>query len=312
MLKEKITMFQAGIIFTVSLVLFLLLSFLNPFENFYLAGAFGEIVPILLPALVGLIIMRKSLKINLKLNGLNPLDGLLIIFTIVFSLPLTMALNAFNMWLVRIIFGFNLDIDIPIPETGGELLISLLVIGVVAAVCEEVLFRGVLQSSFEKLGKVGMFLLVSILFTAFHFSIEQFMGLFLLSVLISYMVYRTNSIFAGMLAHFVNNAAAMIISFFANKIPETMLLESEAASFEFPLWVQIIILAAVVIGFTGVAVTLLVVFHKRTKKKRTGLPAEPELRAGDILTFIPGALIMGAMFVIVILGYIMTPLIGGF
>ena len=312
MIKERITMFQAGIIFTISLVLFLLFSFLNPFESFYIGGTFGEIIPIFLPSVIGLLIMRKSFKLNLKLNGFNPLDGVLIFFTILFSLPLSMSLNALNMWLVRIVFGFNMEVDIPIPETGVELLISLLVIAVVAAVCEEVLFRGVLQSSFEKLGKACMFLLVSLLFTAFHFSIEQFMGLFMLSLLITYMVYRTNSIFAGMLAHFTNNAAAMVISFFANKIPESILLESETTSLEFPMWIQIIILAAIVIGLTAVAITLLVIFTKRTKSTKTRLPMDRELKAGDVLTFIPGVLIMAAMFVIVILGYVMMPILENF
>lgn len=312
MIRERITMFQAGIVFTVSLVLFLLFSFLNPFESFYIGGTFGEIIPILLPSVIGLLIMRKNFKLNLKLNGFNPIDGLLIFFITLFSMPLSMSLNAFNMWLVRIVFGFNMEIEIPIPETGGELLISLLVIAIVAAVCEEVLFRGVLQSSFEKLGKAGMFLLVSLLFTAFHFSMEQFMGLFVLSLLITYIVYRTNSIFAGILAHFTNNAAAMVISFFANKIPESLILESETASLEFPMWIQIIIIAAIVIGLTAVAVTMLVIFTKRTKTTKTKLPMEHELKAGDVLTFIPGALIMAAMFVIVILGYIMMPIMEKF
>jgi len=151
MKNEKITMFQTGIIFTVSLILFLLISFLNPFDSFYVGATFGEIIPILLPALIGLLIVQKNFKLNLKLNGFRPLDGVLIFFTIIFALPISMSLNAFNMWLVRMIFGQNIEVDIPIPETGGELLISLLVIAVVAAVCEEVLFRGVLQTSFEKL-----------------------------------------------------------------------------------------------------------------------------------------------------------------
>ncbi len=312
MRNQKITMFQAGIVFTISLVLFLLFSFINPFKDFYITGTLGEIVPILLPSVVGLLIMRKSLKFNLKLNGFKPLDGILIFFTVIFAMPLSMSLNAFNMWLVRIIFGHNLQVDIPIPETGGELLISLLVIAVVAAVCEEVLFRGVLQTSFEKLGKAGMFLLVSLLFTAFHFSIEQFLGLFALSLLITYMVYRTNSIFAGMLAHFTNNAMAMLISFFANKIPESVFLESETASVELPMWIQIAVIAGVVIGFTAMAITLLVIFIKRTKSTKTGIPAESELRSGDVLTFVPGVLIMAAMFIIVILGYIMMPILNNF
>jgi len=115
-----------------------------------------------------------------------------------------------------------------------------------------------------------------------------------------------------MLAHFTNNAMAMLISFFANKIPESVFLESDAASVEFPMWIQVIILAGIVIGFTAVAITLLVIFTKRTKSTKTSIPIEPELKAGDVLTFIPGVLIMGAMFIIVILGYIMMPLLNNF
>jgi len=37
-----------------------------------------------------------------------------------------------------------------------------------------------------------------------------------------------------------------------------------------------------------------------------------ELKAGDVLTFIPGVLIMAAMFVIVILGYVMMPILENF
>ncbi len=309
MRKERVTMFQAGIVFTVSLMLFLLVSFINPFENFYIAGTLGEVIPILLPTLAALIIMRKSFRLNLKLSGFSPINGILILFATLFAMPLSMALNAFNMWVVRVILGHNIDVDIPIPESGWELFLSILVIGVVAAVCEEVLFRGLLQTSFEKLGKAGMFLLVSLLFTAFHFSIEQFMGLFVLSLLITYIVYRTNSLYAGILAHFTNNAAAMLLSFLAAKIPESVMLESEAASLGFPLWIQIIMLAAVVLGTAAVAITLLNIFHRRTKKTKTGIPVEPEFKAGDILTFIPAALIMAAVFVIVILGYVMMPIL---
>lgn len=309
MRNDKVTMFQAGLIFTASLLLFLLVSFLNPFKDFYVGGTFGEIVPILLPSVIGLLIMRRSLTLNLKLNGFKPLDGFLIFFIIIFSLPLSMTLNALNMWLVRLVFGHNIEMDIPIPTNGKELLISLLVIAVVAAVCEEVLFRGVLQSSFEKLGKAGMFLLVSLLFTAFHFSIEQFLGLFALSLLITYMVYRTNSIFAGMLAHFTNNAMAVLISFFANKMPEELLEESQTVSAGFPDWVQMAVLGAMVIGFTAFAITLLAIFIRRTKSTKTGIPAESEFHSVDVLTFIPAGLIMIAMFVIVILGYIMMPIL---
>ncbi|MBN2558768.1 MAG: CPBP family intramembrane metalloprotease [Clostridia bacterium] len=305
---QKISMFQAGVIFSVSLFLFLLFSFLNPFENFYIAGTVGELLPILMPSVAGLLIFKKSLPVNLKFNRLRLGDGILVMTAAAFFMPFSMAVNALNMWLVKVVFGKNVSVEIPVPQNGGELLISIAVIGVVAAICEEILFRGVLQGSLEKLGKAGMFMLVSLLFAAFHFNIEQFMGLFVISLLISYVVYRTNSIFAGMIAHFTNNSIAVLISYLAARMPEQMIGQSQAEGLA--TWLEIAVIGVVVALFSSVAAVLLYILHRRTAGTRTDLPPAMQLRSRDIVSFLPGAILMALMFLITISAYIFIPAAG--
>lgn len=298
-------MFQAGIIFSVSVVLFIAYSIIGPllFKSFYVSGVVGEVVPILLPSLVGIAVFRKNLKASLKLNGFRLSDAVLVIFITLCYMPLNMAVNAFNMWLVRVIFGQNMLVEIPVAETGWELVVSILVIGVAAAVCEEVLFRGILQGSMEKLGKAGMFIIVSILFAAFHFNIEHFLGVFVLSLLIGFIVYRTNSLYMGMLAHFTNNAAAVVISFFANKIPEDLIDQSLTATEGLSKIVEYGIIGAMVAFFSVIAGVLIYALYKNTENRKTKLEISGNMKSGDIVSFIPGLLIMAGMFIFTIAIY---------
>lgn len=299
--KEKITIFQSGIIFSVSVALFILFSIFNPFNNFYVAGIFGEVIPILLPAVAGILIFGKKLKPNLSLNFPGIGNTILAMAITVLIMPANMLVNAFNIWLVKIIFGRNIPVSVPVAETTSELLMSLLVIGLVAAVCEELLFRGALQSGLGKMGKARMFITISLIFAAFHFNIEQFLGIFTLSLFITYVVYRTNSVFTGIAAHFTNNAVAVILSYIVNKIPgAAMIPETEIV---LPSGGEIIVLITIAIFFMTIAGALIYVFHNRTMHTVVHREAS-EIKISDMVTYIPGAILMIAMFALTILAYI--------
>jgi uncharacterized protein len=200
--------------------------------------------------------------------------------------------------------------QIPIPETGYELLLSILVVGLVPAVCEEVLNRGVLQSAFEKFGKAASVFMVSILFTLFHFSLEKLMGVFFLSLVISYIVYLTNSIFAGMLAHFINNSAAMAMSYAALKFQEANLSPEYDPAMLFPEGnLSMMLLSLIPMGIIlAITATLLVFLFKSLKARVNDRSAElPRMKftANDLLTFIPGLLIMAGVYLLTFLTMIM-------
>ncbi|NUQ81703.1 MAG: CPBP family intramembrane metalloprotease [Bacteroidetes bacterium] len=99
-----------------------------------------------------------------------------------------------------------------LPEFG----LVLIVVAVIPAFIEEFYFRGYLLRNFSR-GYSGLtpVLLTGVLFGLFHFNPFQLTGLFLLGVYFSFIVWWTRSLWAGILAHFVNNGLAVTMVFLA-------------------------------------------------------------------------------------------------
>lgn len=99
-----------------------------------------------------------------------------------------------------------------LPELGAV----LIVVAVIPAFIEEFYFRGYLLRNFSRgFGGVTSVLLTGVLFGLFHFNPFQLTGLFLLGVYFSFIVWWTRSIWAGIIAHFVNNGLAVTVVFLA-------------------------------------------------------------------------------------------------
>jgi membrane protease YdiL (CAAX protease family) len=97
----------------------------------------------------------------------------------------------------------------------GDLLLNLLVIAIVPAIGEELLFRGYLQQSFSNwLSNPHVAIIVTaVLFSAIHLHFQAFLPRFILGVLLGYLFYWSGSLWLPILAHFANNAQAVIISY---------------------------------------------------------------------------------------------------
>lgn len=83
------------------------------------------------------------------------------------------------------------------------------------AICEEVLFRGVLLGGTRSLGPGRMILLNGVVFGAFHLSLStavRFLPTAALGCAIAWAVWRTGSIWVGVAMHFVNNAAIVVLA----------------------------------------------------------------------------------------------------
>ena len=103
----------------------------------------------------------------------------------------------------------------------GNLVESLFVIALTPAICEELLFRGVMFQSMKKKYRISTaIILVGVLFGAYHMSMVKFIPTGLLGVVLCYTVYVTGSIYPAMMMHFVNNALSVIISYFPEQIGE--------------------------------------------------------------------------------------------
>lgn len=91
----------------------------------------------------------------------------------------------------------------------------LLVLAVTPALCEEIVFRGVLLGSTRTMEPWRMVLLNGAVFGAFHLSFEtviRFLPTALLGALIAWAVWRSGSVWVGALMHFVNNATLVVLT----------------------------------------------------------------------------------------------------
>lgn len=113
-----------------------------------------------------------------------------------------------------------------------ELIFVIIVVSLTPAICEEILFRGLVQKNFS-LGTTAVrgFVITGIIFGLYHFNPFQVVPLMALGIYFSFLQYRSQTLLVPMIAHFVNNTfsviAAYVYGFDQSSIPS--LLQSEGA-----------------------------------------------------------------------------------
>lgn len=109
------------------------------------------------------------------------------------------------------------------------LLLTLFHVGVVPAICEEVLYRGYVMRAFEKSwGILPAILISGLLFGLYHVQLSNLLPLATIGIILGYVTWVSESIYPAMLAHFVNNGGSVLVgsyypdTAFAEMTPETM------------------------------------------------------------------------------------------
>ena len=100
-----------------------------------------------------------------------------------------------------------------------NIFISLLIIAVMPAICEEVFFRGFILTSFRNNKKtiVGAVIGSGILFGLMHMDFIRIIPTSLLGISFAYVVCKSDSIITSMFMHFLNNGFALVVTYFASK-----------------------------------------------------------------------------------------------
>ncbi len=93
----------------------------------------------------------------------------------------------------------------------GFLIPLALMIGATPAFCEELLFRGYVQTRLtQSFGPAIGILVASVLFAAFHMDFVHVVAVFPLGVFLGLVAWRSGSLFPAMLGHFVNNVISVV------------------------------------------------------------------------------------------------------
>ena len=101
----------------------------------------------------------------------------------------------------------------------GGLAINLIMIALIPAIGEELLFRGVLQRLLcDALKNSHIAILISAaIFSALHMQFYGFIPRMLLGVMFGYFLKWSNTLWLPIIGHFINNATAVIFAFYAAK-----------------------------------------------------------------------------------------------
>ncbi len=95
----------------------------------------------------------------------------------------------------------------------GFLIPLALMIGMTPAFCEELLFRGYMQTRLTRsFGPVAGVLVASTLFAAFHMDLVHVIAVLPLGLYLGVVTWLSGSLFPAMLGHFVNNSISVVLA----------------------------------------------------------------------------------------------------
>lgn len=199
------------------------ISYLKLMQFFQAIGLF------IAPPLLAAILFRKAKENYLQFNNTR------VIFIVISVLLMVVALPIVN-WLAEI----NQAMQIPEFLSGVEtwmhqkevqaenlmthflkadhfnvLLINLFVMAFLPAIGEELLFRGLLQKLFTQMSKNKHLAIwiTAFLFSAMHMQFFTFLPRFFMGAMFGYLLVWSGSIWLPIIAHFTNNAIAIISNY---------------------------------------------------------------------------------------------------
>lgn len=157
-----------------------------------------------------LIIKRAPLSAVAPVNGVKPVGLLLaVVVTIGVFMQNTLIATAFS-WLLDVM-GVQAEVTVPEINGGGDIALVVLVLCVLPALGEELMFRGVILKSLEGAGKLRAIILSGLIFALSHFNPAQLVHQFLLGALLSYITVVTGNIIYACVIHLLNNVIALFI-----------------------------------------------------------------------------------------------------
>lgn len=108
-------------------------------------------------------------------------------------------------------------------DIGMGFLLSTVMIAVMPAVCEEALFRGVIQNSLKRIqNKWIVIVIIGVLFGVSHGSVLKVLSTGLIGGLFAYIVYETGNMVYTVILHFLNNFFAVVLLYVVTLLMKAM------------------------------------------------------------------------------------------
>jgi uncharacterized protein len=201
--------------------------------SFKLLQAMSTFIIFIIPAFL-FVIFTSDKKIGyLKLQGFKPLLLLIVFMLVLFLMPLINWTGEINSHLTLPSFLSTIENWMKASEgkakeltdafmkmdSISDLAINIVIIALLAALGEELLFRGVLQNvlvEWTKKTHVSVWI-TAIIFSALHAQFYGFLPRMLLGVVLGYLYIWSDSLWLSILFHFLNNGLAVLFSYLIGK-----------------------------------------------------------------------------------------------
>lgn len=243
--SDRISIFNGNILYMAVMVLFLTAGNVAQGWDFNYGILITEFLLIAFPTIIYVKFKGASVKRELRFNRLGLIDVLLIIVAFFSAYFVAVFLNLLAEILISMLGNLIIP-EIPFANNPNEYFMLLFIIAGSAGICEEILFRGFILRAYEKLGMWPNIIITALLFSILHLNIQNIVAPFFLGILLGFVVYKTNSIFAGIIGHFVNNAISVTWGYVIMNLPfyENMNVEQVQQS----MTTQSLIGAAILFG----------------------------------------------------------------
>lgn len=147
----------------------------------------------------------------------------------------------------------------------GIFSLAVLVLGIMPAICEELIFRGIIMHGYKQFPKKTIVLITAFLFMIMHLNIEQTIYQFVLGMLLCCVVLVTGSLISSIILHFVNNVVILII----NYLYEINHVDTSIKPYNFTAWNVIYPILIAIIGCVALIFLIRLLKIVTTEKNTT-------------------------------------------
>jgi CAAX protease family protein len=129
--------------------------------------------------------------------------------------------------------------DVLNMNSAGDFVLTLVMVAILPAIGEELVFRGIFQKQFTEWTKSPLLSiwLAAFVFSAIHFQFEGFLPRLILGAILGHLYYWTRTLWVPIIIHFINNGVQVGVLYFSGVDLSQM---DEQASEKIEWWVVLL------------------------------------------------------------------------
>lgn len=194
-------------------------------EPLFQAGA--DLLLVLVCLLLPFLLLGKPMaRISGTQNPL-PLDGPRSKLDFALAIPVgvgfCLVANTVSSYIITFISGFGLELsspELPLPQGVLGVTASFFRVVVVAAMVEELCFRGVVMGNLRRYGDFFAVSMASLVFALMHCNLIQAPFALIVGFALGYLSIYTGTLWTGILIHAVNNTVSLAFSYLLEEIEQ--------------------------------------------------------------------------------------------